>query len=116
MSTAGPRHQPKTKVMMAMHNATILSIHSVFPHISTPAASCVFISPILFVLIHSVIADLSISLAPVKRLFIILQFGRVQIFSLVHSREQTACYCWKVLATVLLGPVEASEAILPLPG
>lgn len=91
-----------------------LSLHPEFPltiyQLLHPAASA-----ILFKHIHYVIADLSISLAPVKRLFIILQFGRVQIFFLGHNLEQTAYYCWRALATVLLDPVEASEALLPLP-
>lgn len=73
-------------------------------------------SSILFKHVHCVIADLSISVAPVKRLFIILQFGRVQIFSLGHSLKQTTYYCWRAVATVLLGPVEAIKATLPLPG
>lgn len=82
--------------------------------ISAPPPSSLRISPILFKHIHRVIADVSISLAPVKRLFIILQFGRVQIFSLGHSLEQTAYYCWRAPATVLSGPAEAREALLPL--
>lgn len=51
-----------------------------------------------------------------KRLFVILQFGRIQIFSLGHSLEQTACYCWRALATVPSSPTEATEAILALRG
>lgn len=66
--------------------------------------------------IYCVIADLLILLAPAKRLFIILQFRRIQIFSFGHSLKQTAYYCWTALATVLLGPAEAIEAALPVPG
>lgn len=80
---------------------------------SAPPPSSLCIYPILFKHVRRVIADLLISLVPVKRLFIILQFGRVQIFSLGHSLEQTACYCWRAPATVLLGP---TEALLPLLG
>lgn len=84
--------------------------------ISTPPPSSLCVSLILFKHICFVIADLSISLAPVKRLFIILQFGRVQIFSLGHSLEQTAYYCWRAAATVLLGSTEAGPGFITTVG
>lgn len=82
--------------------------------ISAPPPSSVCISPVWFKHVYHVMANLLISLAPVRRLFIILQFGRVQIFSLDHSLEQTSYYCWIALATKLVGPEETSEALLPL--
>lgn len=100
-----------TAAMMASAALHPLSIQ--FFHISTPPTSPVFISPTLLKHVYGVIADLSISLAPVKRLFIILQFGRVQIFSLGYSLKQRAYYCWTALATVLLDP---AEAIVTTPG
>lgn len=111
-TTSGPTRQSKTTVMKAIMRRLCgtLSPFSVSTYdISTPPPSSLHIFPILLKHIHCVIANLWISLAPVKRLFIILQFGRVQIFSLGHSLEQTAYYCWRALDTVLSGPAEASE-------
>lgn len=105
-------HSDDGYIAWAVHNPPSPFSVSTYD-ISSPPPSSPCVSPILFKHIHRVIADLSISLAPVKRLFIILQFGRVQIFFLGHSLEQTAYYCWRALATVLLGPAEASEALLP---
>lgn len=106
-TTAGPTRQPKTTAMMAIVRR-LCTAHppSLFPFsvstydISSPPPSSLRMSPLLFKHIQRVIADPSISLASVKRLFIILQFGRVQIFSLGHSLEQTAYYCWRAPATV----------------
>lgn len=111
-NTSAPNHSDDDHVQPSVLDSFSVSTYD----ISTPPPSSVFISPILFKHIHYVIADLSISLAPVKRLFIILQFGRIQIFFLGHSLKQTVYYCWRALATVVLGPVEASKAILLLQG
>lgn len=105
-------HSDDGYVVWAEHNPP--PSHFIQYDISATPPSSLCVSPILFKHLYHVMANLSISLAPVKRLFIILQFGRVQIFSPDHSLEQTSCYCWIALATLLFGPAEASEALLPL--